>query len=237
MKDYKINKVLVLELNDFIYKMIRLNSDQYAEFAQHSLAIFQDYSFYLDLHRAAEKTKENLNLAQIYASLRRLTGECSLMYDNWKGSFSFPFLLNITADSGNFHYLLNIYDTKGSLEFEMAKIIMSDQTEQEIEKLHTPFEQEWPRKEINNFIGMFYFFLVGYFSQIKQLVTQPFVMKVPVSMILYGYKDGIFFQHEYDSPEEFDQACNEIGNLEQQWQISRATETLNRLVKQGSGKR
>jgi hypothetical protein len=50
-------------------------------------------------------------------------------------------------------------------------------------------------------------------------------------------KDGIFFQHEYDSPEEFDQACNEIGNLEQQWQISRATETLNRLVKQGSGKR
>jgi len=36
--------VLVLELNDFIYKMIRLNSDQYGEFAQHSLAIFQDYT-------------------------------------------------------------------------------------------------------------------------------------------------------------------------------------------------
>lgn len=40
-------------------------------------------------------------------------------------------------------------------------------------------------------------------------------------------------QNGYDSQEEFDQACNEIANPEQQWQISKATETLNRLIKQG----
>lgn len=138
--------------------------------------VIKDGVFYLSLWLSLEQSGKALNLAETYVALKLLLGESGHFYDDWKSSFSFPCLLQINKPDGEFAYAIHIYDYKGGLEFYIRKLLDPDDQRFDRRVVHDLFYDEWFFKTV----------------QCKQIV--------------YGYQQGQFFEHSYDSEEEYKEA-------------------------------
>jgi hypothetical protein len=191
----------------------RLDDKEHFELEQNSLAIAADYGFYMRFYHFLEQRGDYLNFAKIYTTLKSLCGESGKGYDDWKGSFSFPFLVEVKKGEKEFRYLLNIFNYRDSLYFGIRKPLQPDDRFDR-QLIHQPFEDEFSREEINNFIISFYAYLVSSFRAIAPSYDEFFFNRVDSNGILFGYKDGQFFQDHYDSPEEYKKAVTMLETME-----------------------
>ena len=199
------NKVINIDFRGNHYTLKRLDEHKYYELWKNSLAIADDYGFYLQFYLYLEQQGESLNLAQIYVTLEKLGGESGKFFDDWKGSFSFPFFLEVIKNGHKFDYLLNIYDHRGSVYFGIRKQLQP-QDSYDARVIHQPFPEEFSQEDINEFISYFYGYLQGYFEEIKSSYSQFFYKVIDSNFILFGYKNGEFFEEHYDENEEYEQA-------------------------------
>ncbi len=94
-----------LQSNNTKYQLWRLDDSEYSKLRQNSLPIKDDYMFYIQLSLSERESKDKLNLAKSFIALTWLFGDSSDLYDDWKGSFSFPVLLVVQKKVGNFFLL------------------------------------------------------------------------------------------------------------------------------------
>ncbi len=98
------------------------------------------------------------------------------------------------------------------MEFNMVKLISSDDTGLDRNVLLNPFE-EFPGKEINYFINYFVGFLTGFFKTTADQYDECFFKTVKSNLILFGYKDGCFFDDQYEDEEEFREAIQKLMSV------------------------
>ncbi len=168
-----------------------------------------------------------LNLAQIYTALKTRFGETSESYDDYKGSFAFPFFLHLQKSGRSYPYLLRIRDHKGSLEFDFRRVIDPNDKHYDRDVYHEPLAEEFSREEINAFVIYFFGFLEGYFSVIGTERTEFFFRTIEARWAVYGCKDGQFFEEAYDSEEAYRAAIEGIETLRVHWH-SKQTHLLHR---------
>ena len=207
-------QVLELDPDGMVCRLIRLDSDNYIRLRRASFLIKPDYGFLLLLMANARRKDTSLNLAQIYIALRRLFGETSEGYDDYKGSFSFPLFLHLKKGSQSYPYMLRIRDHKGSLEFDFRRVIDPGDKHYDRNVYHEPLAEEFSREEMNAFIVYFYGFLKGYFRVTGQEQTQFFYRSIAACLAVYGYRDGQFFEQAYKDEEEYWQAIKELQHHE-----------------------
>ena len=104
-------------------QLVRLDDAEFIALSRRSIAIEEDYGFYWSLFLNARRDDMQLNLAQVYLALKHLSGESGEYIDDWKGSFSFPFALDVIKNQREFAYLLDVRNHRGSLEFVVRKIV------------------------------------------------------------------------------------------------------------------
>jgi len=206
--------VINVAVDNILCRCSRLDGKEHFELEKNSLAIADDYGFYMRFYHFLEQRGDYLNFAQIYATLKSLCGESGKGYDDWKGSFSFPFLVEVKKGEKIFRYLLNIFNYRDSLYFGIRKPLQPDDDKFDRQLIHQPFEDEFSREEINSFITSFYAYLVGFFREIKPSYDEFFFKRVDSNGILFGYKDGQFFQEHYNSPEEYKKAVMMLETME-----------------------
>lgn len=199
------DKIINIKFRELHYSLKRLNDSQYYDFWKNSICIADDYKFYSDFYFCLRQRDELLNLAQIYIALKTLCGESNNFIDKYKGSFSFPFLIEVRKAGKKFDYLLDIYDFRGSLYFGIRKLLQFDDSYNRGVS-YPPFAEEFSRNEINNFVNYFYGYIKGFFEAIQSNYQQFFFKKVDSNGILFGYKDGKFFEEHYDEPEDYELA-------------------------------
>jgi hypothetical protein len=210
-KDYTPVKNVSMDIKtkERIYKLIRLNDEQFYLLYKNSISISEDYKHLMSL--SIDEDTIYSSFSKMYMTLNELFGESGNHYDDWKGSFSFPFLINFQKEE-EFGYLMNLYNIRSSIEFKIAKLIHEDDERFERDILHNPFE-EFPREEINYFINYFVGFLTGYFNSVRDRYDEFFFKTVKSNLILFGYKDGCFFDNQYENEEEFFKAIQYLmGN-------------------------
>ena len=190
-----------------IYKLIRLSDEQYYLLRKNSISIFEDYAHLMYLSTVDDIIYSSFS--KMYITLKELFGESGKYYDDWKGSFSFPFLIYFQKGEEEFGYLMNLYNIRSSIEFNIAKLIHADEEQFKRDVLHSPFA-EFPREEINYFINYFVGFLTGYFESIKDRYDEFFFKTAESNLILFGYKDGCYFDDQYENEEEFREAIQEL---------------------------
>jgi hypothetical protein len=208
-KEMSVKNISIdIDIDGQIFKLIRLDDDQYYALHKNSISIFDDYAhlFYL--------SKDNDNIyssySKMYVTLKSLFGEHGDYYDDWKGSFSFPFLIYFQKGEGEIGYLMNINNVRSLIEFNIAKLIQEDDERFERGILHKPFE-EFPRQQINYFINYIVGFLSGYFeSGLRDQYDEYFYKTVRSNLILFGYINGNFIDEAYETEEEFDAAIQEL---------------------------
>lgn len=203
VKNISIN----IETKERIYKLIRLNDEQFYLLYKNSISIFEDYGHLMYL--SMDKDIIYSSFSKMYITLKELFGESGKYYDDWKGSFSFPFLIYFQKGEEEFGYLMNLHNIRSSIEFKIAKLIHADDEKFERNILHKPFE-EFPREEINYFINYFVGFLTGYFESVRDRYDEFFFNTVESNLILFGYKDGCYFDNQYENEEEFREAIQEL---------------------------
>ena len=207
-KDYTPvkNASIDIETKERIYKLIRLNDEQFYLLYKNSISISEDYKHLMYL--SMDEDIIYSSFSKMYMALKELFGESGNHYDDWKGSFSFPFLIYFQKEE-EFGYLINLYNIRSSIEFKIAKLIHADDERFERDVLHNPFE-EFPREEINYFINYFVGFLTGYFKSVRDRYDEFFFKTVKSNLILFGYKDGCFFDNQYENEEEFHKAIQDL---------------------------
>ncbi|QEP43487.1 hypothetical protein D5085_10320 [Ectothiorhodospiraceae bacterium BW-2] len=61
---------------------------------------------------------------------------------------------------------------------------------------------------INYIVG----FLTGYFESVNKGYDEFFFHTVRSNLILFGYKDGNFFDNQYETEEKFNEALQEVSS-------------------------
>lgn len=194
------NSSINIQTEERTYKLIRLNDEQFYSLYKNSIPIFEDYGHLMALSR--NKNIIYSSFSKMYVTLKDLFGESGKYYDDWKGSFSFPFLITFQKGEEQFGYLMNLHNIRSSIEFKIAKLIHEDDERLERNILHNPFE-EFPREEITYFFNYFVGFLTGYFESVSKRYDEFFFKTAESNLILFGYKDGCYFDNQYDNEEEF----------------------------------
>ena len=208
-KDYTQIKNVSIDIksNEASYKLIRLNDEQYSLLSQNTLQIDTDYDQLLYLN--ADSTLIYPSFSRMYVSLKSFFGESGRFYDDWKGSFSFPFVINFQKGEEEFSYLLNISSMRSCIECRISKLILADDVSFDRGLSHNPFN-ELPRQEIKFIINYLAGFLTGYFKSIAHSYGERFFKVVGSNHILYGFNEGRFFDNYYETQEEFYAAIEEL---------------------------
>ncbi len=194
-----------------VYKLIRLNDEQFYLLHQNSISISEDYGQIMDL--SMDNDLIYSSFSKMYVTLKELFGVSSKYYDDWKSSFSFPFLIYFQNGEEEFGYLMNLHNFRSNIEFRIAKLIPADDEKFERGIAYNPFE-EFPRHEIHYLINYFTGFLSGYFKTIEKQYDEFFFKIAQSNHILFGYKEGQYFDSYYQNEEEFESAIQDLKKVE-----------------------
>ena len=201
------NVSITIKTEETTCKLIRLNDEQFNLLYENHLAISADYGHLMSLD--ADKDVIYSSLSRIYVALKEIFGESGNYYDDWKCSFSFPFLIYFQKENEEFGYLMNIYNVRSSIEFNIAKLMSAGDDTANRNALREPFA-EFPREEMNYFINYFIGYLTGRFEGISKRYDEFFFLAVRSNHILFGYKEGHYFDEQYKSEEDFYAAIQEL---------------------------
>ncbi len=218
------------------FHLWRLTEEEDSRLRDNSLPIKEDGMFLMQLMLSERHNPDRLTLPKAFLALEHLFGETSHLFDDWKGSFSFPLLLAVKT-AGQFFYLLRVYDHRGSLQFPLYRILENGVDGYDIHAYREPLEIEFSREEINEFICYFYGYLVGVAEIINELPKKSFLKRIDSNHILYGCQDGTFFEEQIDSEEDYKAAIQTFeetyGTSVQEEQVENLRSLLQRITGEG----
>jgi hypothetical protein len=200
-------------LKEFAIGLTRLEDGAYMKLRRSSIAIKDDNMFLVQLlYPIFSQTKRQapLNFGELYFVMEHLYGESSLLYDDYKSSFLFPFALDVIKEDKVYPYLIIFRDCRGSLEFSVYKCVRREEIVDST--VCPPQENEFSRTEINSFVAYFYGYLQGHLQMFLASGVQPmpFVKRQDFCHCLYGYYEGQFFEDDYDRKDKFEQAYRRL---------------------------
>lgn len=158
---------------------------------------------------------DTLNFAQYYTGMRCLFGEPGNLYDDWKGSFSFAFQVDVFRNENIYNYLLNILHFRGNLEFRFRKI-MEDPENYDLSVYREPLEDELSGDDMVKIECFVYGFLLGYLETAGERVLQDipdFILLSDSNHIISGYIDGKFFERFLQDERDFSAEKDLFWNL------------------------
>jgi len=161
-----------------------------------------------------------LNLAEIYAAFEASFGESGLYFDDYKGAFSFPFEVAVFRGEAVYLYLLNVANWRSTIEFLFRKVISPDSRDFDRMVIHPPFSDEFSADDINTVVAYLYGFVQGVVDTFRRHPIEEFVKKVDSNLILFGFREGAFFEEQYDDREELTAA----------WEKARTTANRSGVV-------
>ncbi len=197
---------LVLTAAGQAYRLARLDDFEFRELWRRSIAIEEDLGFSLQFFLYLRSRGEEMNFAEIHAALAHLSGDSGTTFDDYKGSFSFPFALQFDKAGQEQAYLLEVRNCRDSLYFPFRKLVAADDERLRMHAYHPPIAGEFSRDEMNRFMVHFYGYLQGGLKVLSRSGLTPFVCPVPASWIVYGYCGGAFFERQYESEEDYQAA-------------------------------
>jgi len=186
-------ELLQAEPTGHSYFVSRLTTRQAHYLWDCSSPVHDDVKFYDNFLAGLEARGEYLNLAQLYLTLKSLYGESDEDAGEGKSTFSYQFLLAIHKEERACPFLLHAFDYRGAPRFQFRKLARP---------VDKSAQGEVTRAELNDFIETYYQRLIRQFQAIKDQPHQFFFRRVKEPPILYGYRDGEYFEKSIASENE-----------------------------------
>lgn len=181
------------------FKLIAIQNSAYFEFARRMIE------------------NDVLVLPKFYAGLVYLTGESDERYDDYKGSYSFMFKLEVKKHEKISEYFYHIYHYRSYIEFSVHQLI-SENDPRESRIYHQPNDELFSDRDICGFSIAFYKDVVEH-MELTNYTPEPFVKYSDSNSLLFGYlKDEYFFKEEYENQDVYfkdKEALQEEVDIEQ----------------------
>lgn len=197
---------LTVDLKGGVCTVTPITATEYVQIVPNTLPLFEDLAHFMALRRALEREAPGFNHPRLYAALKSLFGESTTAYDDYKCSFGYPFLLKIVRKGQESRYAMSFTDLKGGINFLLRKILDSSQ---ELEQypdrcvLREPMEHDFSSGEMKFLMTWFVFYMVGFMKSYERCYNEEFARSLDYCFMIYGYRNGRFFQECYENQEDF----------------------------------
>ncbi|MBN2491191.1 MAG: hypothetical protein JXQ29_10135 [Planctomycetes bacterium] len=192
-------ETLRIKVGGQLYFLQRLSDGEYVELCDRCIAVKHDRLFGFEL-----SCSSRLSLAETYAILKRLFGERSRMFDEWKGDFSFPLALGVARTRRWPAYMLRVVNIRDYVDYQLSRVVGDSDPRVEEPYYFPPDEAEFSCEEINQFLAYFAGYLEGRFEAVGGGWDEPFLLHVGSNSILYGFDGKRFFDEHCDGQKDFD---------------------------------
>jgi hypothetical protein len=199
--------------NTFAFEIWRLTDEHYRQLRSRSFPIRFNSLFTLGLFSRSRNTADELTLAKALLLLEDDFGPSSNQFDHWKQSFSFPFLLAIEQPNGKFYHLLKIADYRGSLEFQLARVVDDIcYADKDLGVYHEPIVAELSQSEIEYLISYLWGYLKGMARYLPKFMPEikPFFRHIDSNHIIYGYWDGKFVDETIEDEKRYERKVQKL---------------------------
>lgn len=146
--------------------------------------------------------KDPLILPKLYAALNLLSGPSTDKYDDYKGSYSFTFELNVQKNNNLSHYFLNIFHYKSYVQFSIYQIVPKANQE-ETSVMHQPNAELFSDLDISFFCRYFCNYALGYLEG-SEYTPKSFIKCSNSNLLLFGYYQDQYFFTEYENNDLYD---------------------------------
>lgn len=141
-------------------------------------------------------------LAQTYAACHSLFGPSGRLFDNWKGSFSFPLAVRIDGVVPTPAYLINLLNFRSGVMVRILQRMPASDSRLGGQHYHSHDDSQFSKKELTELVFHLFGFLEGYAETCDW--REPFVLAVPSNLILFGYcAEDKFFNRQFDGEETY----------------------------------
>jgi hypothetical protein len=183
----------------------RLADDEFITIGHHSLQLSQNYDLLRELSQREPAASKRLSLGHTLGVLERKFGHGSMLFDHFRGSFSFPLLLTFQRRV-RVSYLLRCHDYRGIVYFPLYRVVKDEPSVEERSRCHATLDSEFSRAEADDFVSAFYGYLQACARLLESMPITPFYRAIQSDIILYGHDGSAFFQHRYASWGRFERA-------------------------------
>lgn len=210
-----IKEKIIIDMKSAVCIAKPITAKEYYDLYQVSLPLFENYDCYFYLDYLLEHKFPDFDRSLLYGALRTLFGESTTMYDDFKCSFGYPFLLKINKKHKKSKYIVNFSDVKGGLDFNFRKILITPEELKKYKdrlKLYQPFEDEFSKEEMAYFMVWFLGYLIGFMELFKKHYKREFARSIDYVFTIYGFKNGRFFvdEYKYEDKNEFYEAKDKL---------------------------
>lgn len=210
--------------NDTIRCQIkRIDDNSFYELDSHTLAITVSQEYWWNYLRVSQNPRlKSAPLAFFLATFEYAYKPSGHFYDHYKGAFSFPFAVNVLHHDMGIPYLLHVTCWRGEVEFRFRKIISADETRYDKRLEHRPFDDEFSEYQMSIVAkALLRLAEARWQSDLQHNQTgetvfpgeenwRDFVKAIDSNSILFGCKNGHFFEKHYSDQNEYEQMKNEL---------------------------
>jgi hypothetical protein len=168
---------------------------------------------FVDFYLQSEIERNNLTISEIYFAAKLLFGESSDRYDDFKSSYTFPFLLIVKKNGVSNLYIMNFRDYSTSINFSFDRLIIGKKfTDKDPSTYHDPIEDEFSLEEINIFQHKFISYLIGIYKgyQLSGKKIKDFTRVCEKPCAIYGFSNQESFFDIYEGYDELYEAIKEL---------------------------
>ena len=146
-------------------------------------------------------SKDHLKLPKLYAALYYLTGESDVRHDDYKGSYSFMFELEVQKNNKTSKYCYHIYHYRSYIEFTLYHIVAQDDVRNP-QHVHQPDDELFSDEEICTLSESFCNYAIRQIEEDKY-IPQPFVKFSDSNLLIFGYSKGEYFFKDHEDQEKY----------------------------------
>jgi hypothetical protein len=197
---------LVVRRDGAEFSLRRISDNELHRLARRAAPIENDLMFWMHWN-SRRRQPAMLSLPEFFVAMADAFGASGFAFDDYKSSFCFPF--HLTTDKGGSlgNYVLLVQDWKGGVE---ARLMRCCSDRQPPLGPPQPFvDAELSRDDFHYLMN----FLGGYLEGRQETMpaeaehsVPDFVQRVDAALLLYGYRDGMPFEHAHEDSSDYERA-------------------------------
>jgi hypothetical protein len=190
---------IIFKIDGIDYLITPITATKYCNLVEKSIFINRDYyglmelDFYLD---------SKFNFSHLYAALKINFGESSTLFDDWKCSFGYPFLIEVKDN--NLSYVFLFTDIKGGIYFNYYKILSKPKDRKKYNDLSLIYDSPDDLFDVRRIRIINKSFMSFLKNTNRDDFNEEFIRSNRELMTIYGYKDGSYFIKQYEFIEKFE---------------------------------